>query len=419
MENLALQFIDGKIAQSDYDLPANEKNRLAFLRVNHRERVPVWCLCYRSTQYPNGLPLSVVLNGDYFLRRYEGTDEMHLTECRFSGSPRKCRRIASVSGLQENEDGSFALSLRKDVFPVLAEERASRAGAGDLDENTPAKKGKSGTSRGSMGLGGILRFLLRESGTADWDRRFEGRRNPPNTMRRLREVATRTRARGRSLSSLIVWPLGLVSPSVIEQAFESSPICDQRDQREILVIGEIVRSRPSKSGKVQCIELGWHQSVFFVFSNVWEEITDANPLSLIFDSSGKPQHRIWALMSVRLRRPQRGSAGQSYFYITNLAAILMSNSLIPADSAYEIKMAEHLVAAGRNFSKPLRFEKSHEVFPDFVLVDTKPETHVEVWGMDSEAYRKRRVEKVAYAQANNIPLLEWDAIGGDPLPALP
>ena len=112
-----------------------------------------------------------------------------------------------------------------------------------------------------------------------------------------------------------------------------------------------------------------------------------------------------------VERSRRG-----YPVIVNLAAMLTTRSYLPADSSHEAEMANALVAAGRTFVKPLRYD-GDEVFPDFVLVDVDPQTYVEVWGVQRrERYEARRRAKQSFYRELGRILLDWDVRG--PLPDL-
>jgi hypothetical protein len=77
-------------------------------------------------------------------------------------------------------------------------------------------------------------------------------------------------------------------------------------------------------------------------------------------------------------------------------AAMLTTTWIPADSSYEVRMADALVAACREFTKPLRYDSVADVFPNFVLTDTDPTTFVEIWGIQGrEKYENRKREKWA------------------------
>ncbi len=69
-------------------------------------------------------------------------------------------------------------------------------------------------------------------------------------------------------------------------------------------------------------------------------------------------------------------------------------------SDLERQFANDLVAEGRAFTKPLRYDADTDIIlPDFVLTDTGVVSGwpMEVFGRDDADYRARRVEKAATA----------------------
>jgi hypothetical protein len=100
--------------------------------------------------------------------------------------------------------------------------------------------------------------------------------------------------------------------------------------------------------------------------------------------------------------------------IEDLAAMLTTTTWLPMDSSHELRLADALVDAGRSFLKPLRYDGG-EVFPDFALLDTTPQTYVEVWGVTGRKdYELRKRAKQAHYRAAGKSLLEWDV--RDPMP---
>jgi hypothetical protein len=98
------------------------------------------------------------------------------------------------------------------------------------------------------------------------------------------------------------------------------------------------------------------------------------------------------------------------------AAVLRVHGGLPCrESSYELRMADHLVAAGRRFVQPLRDDQTDEVVPDFVLGE--PNVAVEVWGVKGrELYDLRRKAKLGIYEVRRptLTLLQWDVT--DPLP---
>lgn len=102
------------------------------------------------------------------------------------------------------------------------------------------------------------------------------------------------------------------------------------------------------------------------------------------------------------------------------AALLMTNwRSIPVESAYELEIADLLVAQERRFTKPMRFDAAAEVvFPDFVLSDAGADAiPMEVYGVSGNAdYEARKLQKRALYQASGKPFWEWTP--PDPIPPL-
>nr|WP_255217816.1 hypothetical protein [Paraburkholderia mimosarum] len=76
---------------------------------------------------------------------------------------------------------------------------------------------------------------------------------------------------------------------------------------------------------------------------------------------------------------------------------------------HEVAMANRLVAERRIFGKPMSMAEGDVMLPDFYLLDTRPTTHIEVYGMNGLAsYERRKLEKQALREANRIPAVEWN-----------
>jgi hypothetical protein len=103
--------------------------------------------------------------------------------------------------------------------------------------------------------------------------------------------------------------------------------------------------------------------------------------------------------------------------VIDMAAMLTSHLYLPADSSHEAIMADALCTHRRSFVKPLRYERSEAVFPDFVLTDTDPTSYVEVYGIRGrESYDRRKRVKQEYYRSAGASLIEWEI--GKPIPNL-
>src|SRR5690606_16799591 len=101
--------------------------------------------------------------------------------------------------------------------------------------------------------------------------------------------------------------------------------------------------------------------------------------------------------------------------------MVVTEEWIPVESGYEAVIAEQLIAEGRRFEKPLRFDAREAVFPDFWLKDTAAPVPMEVWGMSTAEYQARKQEKTAHYDATygSGGWWSWNAANGDSIPAIP
>lgn len=104
----------------------------------------------------------------------------------------------------------------------------------------------------------------------------------------------------------------------------------------------------------------------------------------------------------------------------------VANRFIPVESSYEETVADALVAADRDFTKPIRLEISDDtlsgkVLPDFILYDTSARRcYMEVFGVQGrEDYDARKKEKRQFYEQKGVMLWDWDLSSTSEMPSLP
>lgn len=104
----------------------------------------------------------------------------------------------------------------------------------------------------------------------------------------------------------------------------------------------------------------------------------------------------------------------------------VSTRFIPVESSYEETVADALVAAGRDFTKPIRLEISDDtlagkVLPDFILYDTSARRcYMEIFGVQGrEDYDARKKEKRRFYEQKGVMLWDWDLSSTAEMPTLP
>ncbi|MEM5314145.1 DUF1173 family protein [Paraburkholderia sp. JHI869] len=181
-------------------------------------------------------------------------------------------------------------------------------------------------------------------------------------------------------------------------AFKRRIVNDGGVSRRALILGEIATVADTQFGKK--ITLRQHPQQYFASMTLVDQAT--KKYRHAWRAVGKPTARVVALLLVE-RMAER------YLRIVDLAAMLCSSVFLPCDSIHEVAMANRLVAEHRRFEKPIRMADGEEMLADFVLLDTHPPTHVEIYGMNGLAsYEQRKAEKQALRRTQGIPAVEWN-----------
>lgn len=409
----SLRFLDGVISHDDFISRSASASLRDWFAHNHATRSPVYCLCTDGMGKP--LPLSVALRNSYYLRCYKETGHHHHEDCMFFvrvGTPGKSR---SIPGVRELEDGSLALTFASDVFPLATSDREVSAPVSVPDAEA-AVAAPGGVSRGSIRLQGILRLLLEFAQIHHWRPSFAGKRSASWLIRRLCNASQSiaTPAARCSLADLLLWPGSPLSSAHVASHFDSPFAFRSGDQSEALFLAFLNRATPSSTGKTIALFFDWFRTPFFCPLEFWQLLKDQRGPSLQFEGDS-PRFPTLVLFSARLR-PSKDTSKPSLSLVTSFAPVIFSPDFIPADSGFEVQCASQLVRSGRSFFKPLRCSPKDDLFPDFILSDTQPETYVEVWGRSDPRYLSRKAEKKARYIADGIPLLEWHAADRQPLP---
>lgn len=197
------------------------------------------------------------------------------------------------------------------------------------------------------------------------------------------------------------------------RAFTDRLTRSRTSARRGLVLGAVKDLSPSPHG--HRIRLRHHPVPLWLSTELLDRLTRSVPQAF---SDRRPTGSERVVLALIEKSPR------GYHTVVAAAVMLTSGSFVPADSSYEVRMADALAAARRSFVKPLRYDSIDAAFPDFVLLDSDPPTVVEVWGMTGrEEYDHRRRDKRRYYGAElgldadmSPQLLEWDV--RNPLPTI-
>ncbi|MEH0579552.1 DUF1173 family protein [Streptomyces sp. B21-108] len=339
--------------------------------------------------------------GRYHLAGWPGEGELHDPSCSFHklASELTGRDAYSTEAIHEGDDGVAI--------------RFSAALARKLSAPEPAKASteqRDGRARRTVGLLGLLHWLWEEAQLTAWHPRWR-RRTWWVCHARLSEQIAGCSINHEELTEAlyVVPPFRKEYARRNTAAFETFRITRLKrrgdTQRRGLILGEIRDVRPTRYG-VQ-YALAHHRGALFATAALDERLRRSYRPAF---SAAADEHGARRIGLFLVELSPKGNVR-----VLDMAAMLVSKLYIPADSSHEVVMANALTDARRAYVKPVRYDGSDLVFPDFVLTDVHPHSYVEVYGIHGrESYDQRKRVKQAHYQRQGAGLIEWDV--GDSIP---
>ncbi|MGP3950877.1 DUF1173 family protein [Streptomyces sp. 7N604] len=356
------------------------------------------CLCRTP---PLRLVVRCTRAGRYHLAGWPGEGDKHDPGCAFhkllpSDSGRTGYTRAAIQDMDTGTAIRFELALTRQLL---------QARGSSMHRET-----QSGPSRAAVSPLGLLHWLWEEAQLSSWNPRWR-HRGWGVCHSRLRQQADSCLLNGQDLTEIlyVVPPFHPASATRNAQTFEAFRTRLQHQRQAVqrgLVLGEIKESAATRYGVRY--RLAHLRGALFASTKLHERA--CRSYRAAFAHTAKAGTRRVGLFVVE-------ASPRGYLQVLDLAVMLCSRLYIPADSSFEAQMANQLAAAGRSYLKPLRYDTSDAVLPDFLLVDVTPWQVVEVYGIRGrESYeRRKRAKQVIYRQ-RGAPLLEWDV--AQPMPDL-
>ena len=350
------------------------------------------CGCIHAGRY---LETSIrrLANGRFILARLPNEGAVHREPCDFyAASPDRSGRAGYVKGVMgEAADGGYRVRLRislkigeGDARPAVEADRAGRPGAARQRAMTPL---------------GLLHALWEEGRLNVWHPGFRGKRNPGRVAWWLLRAADQFRVVRTELGDLFAaMPLDrrIGADHLLQMARDLG-------RRQRLVFTGIVTSiEPERWGRRNIRLLGGPDAAMFLSAppGLVDTLLRQHPYAArLLEARAAHGEHVLGLFVVET---QLGDwKGKPVVKASVQAGGLLETTadFLPVASDLERQVADRLVAEGRAFTKPLRYDAGSElVLPDFVLTDTGVASGwpMEVFGRDDADYRARREEKSAY-----------------------
>lgn len=387
------------------------------------KRKPV-CLCLGGA---NPLEMYIQKHGrTYILKRMPNSGQLHHPECESHGKLSQASRdLYTKDAISETRDGKVSIKLSVPLSTIAAYNPQ------DEEKAQPPRNGP-GVKRNTISLRGLLNLLWEESGLNEWSPCWLGKRSLGLVYSKLTaELDNRVFGRQDADRQIYV-PNTRMGPQeeqekirdIDQRLNDLQRVCGQKEKPILIVIGEVyavaktqyncalkLKGMPhtiwTPEAAVKRLRDQWPNAVDrFLQSQEERRAQSAN------QNAQAATNRLFVIAGV-----QQSPSGSLQWRFG--AAMETTEDFIPAESAYEARVARLLVDQGRKFTKPMLYDAQEGIFPDFVLTDAGTPYSMEVFGMSTPEYTRRKQEKLQKYKESGQAWWYWDATVSSSIPALP
>ncbi len=416
----SIKLSDGRIVTTDWLRCVDGQNELRLMReVGER---PL-CLCKPNQIEHPFLQIKLLPSNILILARMPNTQSQHDPSCRngqhHSHGTDKSQSI--VESYIENDDGTFEVnsffSLEKTIKDVALEK------VGGEDKQIHNYQGKNTST-----LLGLLHILWDK---AEQNKHFpssDGKlRNWNTTAYFIKKTLQRGRIKGKAMSSVIFINQWSKDEKHSKDYWNwSRGLADQNKEGVVgVLIGRVADLHQAAPTGALELRLDLIPTYIKLGEAASRDLRTSYPRIIDkLQSTPSSKDRDFAVVGIFLvtNSTRIDNNGQTKkCLIARKAALMMtSKDYIPVESDYELQMANALRDANRRYIKPIRHDSDSPVFPDFIIIDEKPATYIEVFGITNDQhYEKRKQEKLAYYQRAKKQLIAWNASDNEPMPTIP
>lgn len=317
------------------------------------------CLCV-----PGGVEMYVARHDRFVIRRMPDTGHRHHPGCP-SFEPE-----AGESGL-----GELLGQAVIEVEPGRVELRVGfaweRRTGQSVARGTPQEATEVAQPRRRMSLRALMHFLFERAGFNRWSPAMEGKRSQGVLHKYLMEAAGEVLVQGAALGERLYVPEAFSEQRKAEAAQRRRArlaILHPHDGRWplALVLGEFKTCEDTALGSRIWIR-HMPDAPLLVSRSVWARAERVHaPLFEARDADTGLGVRIVMAALIRARREQT-------YEVESLSLMLASEQWIPVEGVHELPLVQALVAQGRRFVKPLRYDaRSAAGFANALLLDAGP-----------------------------------------------
>lgn len=342
--------LDGRVI--DADDPALQ-DVLARLRASSTR---LRCMCV-----PDGVEMYVAFHRQYLVKRMPDSGPRHHPGCpSFEPGP-------GASGLGELM-GEAVVRLDRERFELHVGFPWMRSAKRAVARGEPADAAEVARTRRRMSLRALTHFLFERAGFNRWTPAMAGKRGQGVLHRHLMLAAEDLRVAGVALAERLYVPEPFSEERKAELAERRRARLAILQPREdslpmALVIGEFKSSEPSVAGRRIWIR-HMPDAPLVAEDQTWRRIERG--FASLFEAREADGGQGLRLLLSALIRARR----EDTYEIELASLMLASETWIPLEGVHEAPLVRALVAQGRRFIKPLRYDaRSACAYPNVLLLD--------------------------------------------------
>lgn len=371
---------------TEYSVEDQKKPEWQKVLQDAHQKANVECLCFGEGDKSLSIRPSVL--GNFYLARFPKKGHFHHKNCKYyDPDPDKSGLGAYTDDVIEvTEDGFHILKLS---LSLDAKEPADNKVEDDIKEHN--KDGTIRTKKRAIKLLGLLNHIWNEAQFNKWTKNKEGKRNLNVIGFHTLETSRHLKIKKLVLSKVLLCPTNYSKDSISEHNRDAVRYARKNNKR-MIAIAQLAKY---SQGKERC--LNDYNSLSIVGYQGYPHMTVSEPLYETLEKSFQRELAAWrtgakVIAITQLSTPNQRNVAE----VLNIALMRVSSEWIPVASGLEELVEEKLRKEGRNFTKPLRYDAEEKYFPDFILLDVPgvKEYVMEVFGMNTENYIKRKIEKI-------------------------
>jgi Protein of unknown function (DUF1173) len=321
------------------------------------------CLCRTP-----GVPMCIVkASGKFFVRCMPGTGGDHAPACDSYEPPPELSGLGQVMGSAIRDDpDAGSTALRLDYALTRTGGRQAPVPSGVESDSVKADSSK-------LTLRGTLHYLWEQAGFNRWSPAMTGRRSWAVIRRFLLEATEGKTTKGENLADVLYVPetfqsdrKGEIAERRLAKTSKATALDGKGARRLMLVIAEVKEIAPSRYGhKLVFKHLPDADSHFMLNEDLHQRLLRRFEVELGLWDAFNDTHLV-AIATFGI-----GAAGIAS--IEEIALMCVTSNWIPFDDNYDKLLIEAMTAAGRRFSKGLRYNlSSQQPLACLVASDTAP-----------------------------------------------